>query len=59
VRDLGRVDGKGRIEGPHPHPPEESDEVGARIVTGNEDGKRHVPEANPPPWTGYSPPFCM
>ena len=57
--DLGCIEGNGRLEGPDTQPVQEPDEVRARIVTGNEDGERHVPEANPPPWTGYSPPFWM
>ena len=52
----------GQDDGAEPEvtePVEESEEVGTRVVAGNEEGKRHVPEANPPPTTGYSPPFWM
>ena len=59
MRDLGGVERSGRLEGPDTEPVEESEEVGTRVVAGNEEGKRHVPEANPPPPTGYSPPFWM
>ena len=59
VGDLGDVERPGRLEGAVTEPVEESEEVGTRVVAGNEEGKRHVPEANPPPTTGYSPPFWM